>query len=180
MARYRGKLIRPLIVEIAQYDIVATDAFTAPGVTSGFDDFFREPVKVDAAADGGPGERVRIEKDPHLFLPAQIEPEIWEAINVVNVGNSPESMLGLVLHFEDLEASGLVHPDGTAHIKVSDRIVALYAMNEDGTTGAQVVAVNNPPGLYVDEAQPRGLGMGGNRNLLLLKVGPRGNDMKGA
>jgi hypothetical protein len=159
----RGRLINPFIAELAQLDTVSTaeDPDGAGPLLSGYDADFKETVIVPAAT--GRGVDARKEKTP-VRVPCQVEVGAFEAMQQVTAGNSPNSRLTLVFHFQDLERMGLVDADtGDALVRVNDRLVAIRDM-----AGALVQAVRTPPGLYVTEVQPQSFGLGLSRNLLVV------------
>lgn len=77
-------------------------------------------------------------------------------------GDNPGTLLNVVLHFCDLEKAGLVDVNGVALIKTRDRLVKI-----DNCFGKTVHTYRDPPGAYCIQAQPRGWGLGLNRNLLV-------------
>ncbi len=137
----RGRLINPMLCELAQIDTVNTT----------FDPDFREPV-----ADQ------RTEKAA-IKVPAQIEPEQFEALQQMLAGNMPASKFVLCFHFKDLEDMGLVAADGVAAIQQGDRLVAIRDEFDN-----LVQAIRNPPGLFVTAATPGFAWLGKQRNLLLV------------
>lgn len=159
----RGRLINPFLAELAQLDTEATaaDPDAAGPLASGYDPDFRETVIVPAAT--GRGVDARKEKAP-LRIPCQVEVGAFEALQQLAAGNSPNSRLTLVFHFEDLERMGIVDPStGDALVRVNDRLVAIRDL-----AGSLVQAVRTPPGLYATEVQPQSFGLGLSRNLLLV------------
>lgn len=159
----RGRLINPFIAELAQLDTVRTAADPdGPGpLASGYDADFKETVVVPAPV--GRGVDARMEKDA-IHLPCQVEVGTFEALQQLTAGNSPNSRVILVFHFQDLERMGLVDEGtGDALVRVNDRLVAIRNM-----AGELVQAVRTPPGLYATEVQPQSFGLGLSRNLLLV------------
>ena len=166
----RGRLIYPFTVEIARLDTAATaaDPDGAGPLTSGYDEDFREPVKVPVTGKQT-GVSARKELAP-IKLPAQIEPDLWEGLAALAGGTSPQFAMSLVLHFIDLESNSLVDlATGDALIRTNDRLVSIRNINTDDL----IQLVPNPPGLFVSEVQPRGFGLGPDRNLLLVKFQDR-------
>jgi hypothetical protein len=159
----RGRLVNPLIAEIAQLDPVATAADPdGPGpLTSGYDADFQEPVLVPAPS--GRGVDARREKPP-IRVTCQVEIQSFGELTELATGNSPQSRLVLVFDFQDLAQLGLVDPTtGDALLRIGDRLVAIRELR----TGALIQAIRTPPGLYLTEPQPQSFGLGGRRNLLL-------------
>jgi hypothetical protein len=152
----RVRLINPYEVELAQLDTSATagDPDDAGALTSGFDEDFREPVVITSA-----GARVdaRKEKDP-IRIPCQIEPMVFEALQQLGNGDSPDSRVVLCFLFHDLRRLDLVDPaTGEAMIRKGDRMVAIY----ERCGGPLVQTIRTPPGLYVTQsAIGAGLGRG--------------------
>ncbi len=72
------------------------------------------------------------------------------------------SRLAVVTHFGWLEENGFVDDNGDASFRIGDRLVAVWSKDE-----AKVVYTPREP-LYIVESQPAGLGLGGQRNLLVL------------
>ena len=166
----RGHLINPFIAEIAQLDTVATaaDPDGAGTLTSGFDDDFREVVRVADAADpdNQAGVSARQEKT-HIYLPCQVETEdAFDNMRMFAAGNVPQFSIALLFHFRDLENAGLVHATtGSALLENNDRLVAIRKLSNN----ALVESIPNPPGLFATRVMPRSFGLsGGERNLLLV------------
>ena len=175
MPSARGRLIFPFVVELAQLDTPATAAdpdATGP-LSSGYDEVFREPLKVLQAPADQLGETVRAET--LIQFRAQIEPEQQERLEAMLSGESPNSRFAVVAHFRDLEKAGLVGPDGRALIRKRDRLTRILT-----TKGALVEEVPDPPGLYVVEVQSRGFGPSRMRNLLLVVFEEREQSVRSA
>ena len=165
----RGRLIFPFIVELMQLDTEATaaDPDAAGPLTSGFDEDFREPVKV-AASGQQIGVSARVESGP-ISVRAQIEPEQFERLAMMMSGDSPKSSFAIVCHYRDLENAGLVDATtGRPLIYKRDRLSRILT-----TSGVLVESIPNPPGLFIEQVQSRGFGLGGARNLLLLTFASR-------
>jgi len=91
-------------------------------------------------------------------------------------GNSPNSRVVLVFHFQDLERMGLVDAaSGEARLRVNDRLVAIHSVR-----GQLVQAVRTPPGLFATEVQPQSFGLGLSLNLLLVTFEERELAARGA
>jgi hypothetical protein len=171
----RGRLINPFLAEIAQLDTVATSADPdGPGSgLSGYDSDFKETVVLESP--GGGRTDARREKPP-LRVPCQVEVGVFEALQQLAAGNSPNSRIVLVFHFRDLERMGLVDGvTGEALLRLNDRLIGIYRMD-----GALVQAVRTPPGLYATEVQPQSFGLGLSRNLLLVTFDERELAARGA
>lgn len=160
----RGRLINPFVAEIARLDTSSTDDDPdgTGTLTSGYDDDFREPVRYSDGSAAGVDAR---QEHPHIYVPCQVEPDVFDRLTMLLSGDAPNTLIRLVFHFVDLEQLGLVDSTtGQALIRKNDRLVAIREC-----TGALVQTVPDPPGLYATEPQPRGFGLsGGKRNLLLV------------
>jgi len=164
----RGKLINPFLAELARLDTAATaaDPDGAGALDSGYDDDFREVVRV---SDGGvteAGVSARKEKTS-ILVPCQVETEdAFDQMRMFASGNIPQFQIALCFHFRDLEEMGLVDSvTGLPLIRVNDRLVAIRKC----PSGDLIQTVPDPPGLYATEPQPRSFGLsGGERNLLLV------------
>lgn len=150
----RGRLIAPLVVELARIDTNATK------IAGNYDPTFRT-LK--------PGT-TRVEL-PTIRLHAQVEMGRIEAQNTTQAGNVPDSRLTLVFHYRELELLELVDTNtGDALIRVDDRLVAIY----DRTGAHKQTTIKVPSGgLYATEVTPGGLGLDGYRNLLIVAFDDR-------
>lgn len=146
---YRGRLIHPLVAVIGQYDTTATNA------AARYDRDFREPGRL------AKGTMARVEKPERLRLPAQIEPDVGEQQRQVATGNDPQLAYKITLHFADLEVRGLVDSKGNAKINLGDRLVQIENV-------AGQVLWTPPQEMLCVFVEPRGFGLGGARNLLVL------------
>jgi len=172
----RGRLIFPFIVELYQLDTVATEADPdgAGPLTSGYNEFFREPIKILGDPADQVGESARVESGP-IQVEAQIEPEMFERLEMMLSGQSPDTRFAVVAHYANLERNGLVLSDGTPSIKKGDRLSRILSCR----TGELVEPVPNPPGLFVRQTQPRSFGLGTERNLLLIEFEERSQSAVG-
>lgn len=165
---YRGRLIHPLLLELYRLDLAAMagDPDGAGALTGGMDPDYREPATLPT--DDGLGAANRIEMAP-IILPAQIEPDAFNRQQMAAAGDQKTSMAGFTLHFLDLELAGLVDTEtGRALIAPGDRVSRILS-----SAGDVLHVYPNPPGLFVQEATPIGFGLGGDRNLLLLRCRSR-------
>lgn len=154
MAGYRGRLIFPMICELALID---TDGAEQAGR--------QDPVFRTLPASNATGVRRtgRYESPTTIRLHAQVEDISAQRQRQIAAGNAPESRLGLVFHFEELEELGLVDADGLAKVRVNDRLVAIYDADGDEL---QERFPGVPGGLYCVEVPPHSFGLsGGKRNL---------------
>lgn len=170
----RGRLIFPFLIELAPLDTAATESTDPDGagpLTTGYDALFRAPVKVLADAGDQVGVRARVE-GTLIQIPAQIEPDQFEQMNMMLSGESPTSnRFRVVCHYNDLEDQGLVNVDGTPTIKKRDRLVRILDLD-----GGLVETIPDSPGLYVEQVMSRGWGLGGSaptRNLLFIDFADR-------
>lgn len=167
----RGRLVFPFLVELAQLDTLATEADPDAGgpLTSGYHEHFREPRMVLAVPGDQTGVSARVESGPIQFR-AQIEPMMFERLQMLLGGESPDSRFAIVAHYQDLERNDLVDATtGKPLIRKNDRLVRI--LNCD--TGALIETIPNPPGLFVRQVQSRGFGPGRTRNLLLIEFEER-------
>lgn len=170
----RGRLINPFLAEIARLDTVATAAdpdATGPAV-SGYDPDFKETLVFGTAST-----RVDARKEmTPIRVRCQVEVGSLEVLQQLAAGNSPNSRVTLVFHFQDLERMGLVDvATGEPRIRINDRLVAIHTLS-----GQLIQAIRTPPGLYATEVQPQSFGLGLSRNLLLVTFDEREVAARGA
>lgn len=174
----RGRLIFPFLVELAQLDTAATagDPDGAGPLTSGYNENFREPLMVLASPTDQTGVSARVEATPIQFR-AQIEPVMFERLEMMLGGESPDSRFAIIAHYRDLENLNLIDAvTGKPLIRKNDRLVRI--MNCD--TGDLIEAIPDPPGLFVRQVQSRGFGPGRTRNLLLIEFEEREQSVRAA
>lgn len=165
----RGRLIFPMQVVLGLLDTAATAADpdgTGP-LQSGYDDEFREPLALPGIGSAA-GKLRRVERVVRFM--AQVEDDTEGLIELSASGNNPQNTIGLVFHFQELEAAGAVQlAKGKPIIKAP---------------GARLISINNPktgqliedytdsPGMWATQAKSMGFGLGPNRdshrNLLLV------------
>ncbi|WP_428264786.1 hypothetical protein [Haliangium sp.] len=134
------RLVRPLVVEIAQLDVTASE----------FDPDFQEPRR------GARRER------PPIHIPAQVEDATHERLLPSPSGNLPDSRLVLVMDCDDLAGLGLIEPGSNqVALRVGDRLVRLL-----NGAGAVIEVFPFPPGVFITELRPTA-GLDRDRNLLL-------------
>lgn len=167
---YRGRLIWPFLADIRRLDTSATAANTGgvPGVSSGYDPDYREPVKLPGTGDGGPGIAARVEY-PSLCIPCQVEIGSFDRRTQSSSGNIPKGRVTCVFHFRDLEEMGLVETaTGAPVLRVSDRLAGIYTRDDE------LVQTHDEVPLFASEVQPSGFGLRGHlRNLLIIHFDPR-------
>lgn len=158
---YRGRLIFPFLVEIAQLDIDATaaDPDGAGPLTSGYDPDFREARTLPSADRLGVSAR----KEATLVkVPGQFgSTDAFLKLQMLAGGNMGATGFVVLFHFEDIEALGMVDSAGNATIKVGDRLNAIYRYLD----GVLVQTIPPVPGAFITEAAPI-FGLEGERNLL--------------
>ena len=157
---YRGRLIFPFLLEIAQLDLAATEA-------AGYDPEFKEPAILPTTDRLGESAR---EEATMIYVKGSLHsPQSSFALNESATGNLSRVDLLVLFHFADLEDAGLVEATtGTAKIKVGDRLNAIYTLD-----GELIQKFPDPPGVYVERASPL-FGLGSSRNL--LEVSFQSND----
>lgn len=148
----RGRLLFPLLAELAQLDTHATE------LADGYDPVWRT---VKTTYQNGERVRGQVYKTPTLRVRCQVEPAQEAAQQRAPAGNVPDSRMVLVFHFADLERAGLIDPDGHALLRVDDKLVAMH-------TTAGVLVKRLAPSLFATEVQDGGLGLGGRRNLAMV------------
>lgn len=167
----RGRLIKPLFVDIARLDTYETrkDPDGAGPKTKGYDDDFREPVLLSVGTGEG-AAIVNRKEAPTIRLPAQIEVEDMAKARMFAGGNAPEFLVRLVFHYRDLERLDLIDcVTGEPLLRIGDRLDALYS-----PCGTKLIRrFTNPPGLFITGLQDSGMGLGAKRNLLIATVMPR-------
>lgn len=165
---YRGRLIFPMTVELGLLDTYATATTDPDGPTgplvSGYDDEFREPVVVGMPGESAPGRMVRVETI--VRFKAQVEDDVAGMMEQLASGNSPQNMLGLVFHYQELEAAGAVQTvSGRPIIKAPGaRLICI----RDPKSGAVIERYDYEPGYWATQAKSMGFGIGLKRNLLLV------------
>lgn len=157
---YRGRLIFPFLVEMFQLDLQDM------GEGASLDPDYEEPILVPT--EDGKGEPDRREM-PAIRIPGQIEPDSFNRQTMRELGDTKAGVFAVTFHFQDLEQRRLVDMEtGIAMIRPGDRMGAVYDMG-----GTLVQQFPDPPGMYVTEATPTGFGLGGKRNLLLVRLQSR-------
>lgn len=167
----RGRLIFPFVVEIARLDTSSTEADPADAdpdrpVDSGFDPIFREPRVLPDSANDTTGTTARQEL-PVVQIPAQIEAETFDRLQMLASGDSPEGLFRIILHFKDLERLSLVRANGVAAFNPGDRLHRILHKRDLSL----VQEIPDPPGLYARHLLPRGWGLSvinPKRNLLFI------------
>lgn len=154
-----NRLIRPLPVDIARIDTVATEAV-------GYDPVFRAPVPV--APHGARGD-VRSARGEHpvVRLMAQIEMQNQDMQRMAPMGNVPAGMMTLIVHIRELRQKSLLNADGTV-LLLNSRLVTVY-----DKAGQLEKTYPDPPGMYCTEVRDLGHGISGKRNLVALTYKPR-------
>lgn len=167
---YRGRLIRPNLVDIAQLDTDATAADPDGGgpLTSGFDDVFGEPVLIPPAPGAGgepeagaPRGTLATQYKAAITLKAQIEVTSFDMLRQWAGGQAPGMEVTCVFFMPDLESLGLLDANGEPLIRLNDKLLRIKHL--DGTI---IQEIRYPPGMYAIRADSTSFGLpGGKRNL---------------
>lgn len=182
----RGRLIRPIMIELARLDTLATsltqpDADADSGTSPGYHSNFRE-VRVlppnDQTAVGAPrGDSARREKCIRCL--AQWEVNNFDFTQQWASGSSPSHRIGLVFHYRDLEKRGLLDDNGRALIHVNDRVSAVFHAKSGKLI--QRFDVTEGQGLFITEVEPGSMGLSGqHRNILLATAEDRETSVRRA
>jgi len=159
---FRGRLIFPFSIELAQLNLAGTAADPDGGgpLTSGYDPDFRETRILPTSDRIGASARAEtLIKLPGQFGSTQSLSALLEAQN----GNLSPTEFEILFHFRDLERLGLIDTvTGTAKIKVGDRLNAIYQCCD----GTLIQKIKNPPGCFCTKASPS-FGLHNARNLLI-------------
>ena len=161
---YRGRLIRPLLVEIKPIDTAATEAL------DGYDHDFREPTTDTDGKDG-----TRFGESYRLHAQFQTERRPVDEMVTSPAGNDPNLILHTLFHYQELEDEGRVDDDGKATIRLNDRLIAIF--DEDGDLirnyeDDEMVAVQIKDRSHGLNSQPR-------RNLLRVRWEARRQSLTG-
>lgn len=174
-------LIFPFVIEVARLDTAGTaadpvDADPARPADSGYDPIYREPIKVPTSPTDRVGVSARVEL-PVIQIPAQIEAEQFDKLQMLLSGNSPAEMFRCILHFRDIERQGLTRPNGVAAFSPGDRLVRV--LHKRDLTLVQDFP--DPPGMHLEQAMPRGWGLSrrsATRDLLFLDFRARDRSVR--
>lgn len=164
MPGYRGRLIFPMKAALFQLDTLetSTDPKGDSTVDAGYDPDFREPIKLPAGNNQGPGTTARREK-PVLYLPCQVEVPKMDQAMIAAGGTISKTSLNLVFHFADIEALGLLDARGRPTIRLQDRLGAIYTMS--GALQRDFTETE----MFATEIQENSYGLSaGVRNLLIV------------
>lgn len=165
----RGRLIHPFKAKIYRLDVTATAADPDAGGprTAGYDRTFREPKRIVSATN----TNSRKELAP-VLLPCQFEGDEQQgALKQTSAGDDGGTTIRLILHFQDLEAMGLVDPtSGEALIRKGDRFESMHDYTSEELIQFVGGASLGEGGLYCVEARPVSWGLSGMRRNLLIAV----------
>jgi hypothetical protein len=153
---YGGRLIRPLVAEIAMLDTAATQSAGA------VDPDFRRvrPAHVNGVRTGGRREAAAI------TVPCQVEQARGADQRPGPSGATQDTQLTIVLHVRDLRRLDLLDAEGNPKIRAGARLVALRKKD-----GSLVQRTNE---LLVTEVLPAGYGFGSaDRNLFVIRFDDR-------
>jgi hypothetical protein len=163
---YRGRLIRPVHATLALLDTAATAASPGVGpVASGYDPDFREPV----LRPTGPSIPPVPAREETILAPleAQWRPETgdYNTLGQMLSGPSNKYDFNLLFHYIELEARGLIGPDGVCIIKPRDRLVEIRVI----LTGQLLADFSSRP-VFCTKAEDRSAGLpGATRNLFYCR-----------
>lgn len=182
----RGRLIRPVLVELAQLDTLATvadqpDADASTGQSSGYHPNFREPrILPPTNTDGANSPRGKSARQEKLVrCLAQWEVENFDFLQQWASGNSPGHRIGLVFHYRDLEKRGLLDTAGRATIHVNDRVCAVFHAKTEKLI--QRFEEDQGHGLFITQLEPGSMGLRGQeRNILFATVEDRERSLRRA
>ena len=175
MSTGRGRLIRPMLLEIARIDVEGTRA------AGGYDDVRGQP-RVAVPAPGVPARGVpRAEATVYFSavrVPAQVENGLrglaFNLQQMVQTGNQPKFKINCVFHFEDLEAAGLIDVEGHPRMRTGDRLLKI----RDNATHDAVVTIEDGYATKIDDTS---FGLGAAmRNLLVVTYESRAKGMAAA
>jgi len=143
--------------------------------TSGYDPDFREPIIYDEAKPVGTGtvrESARQELPP-IRIECQVEYPRFEDLQQLGSGQSPNTVLILVLHRTDLEEQKLLDTKtGECEIRKGDRVSAIEYGPGSGRDGDVQVPIAGE-GLYVQQVAPGSPGFGPGTDLMLVSLEER-------
>ena len=143
----RGYLLQPHLVGYRPLDLSG----------SSYDDVFNEPALSDNGTQTGASGRV---EGAELRVPAQFNERFFEALQMLDSGDTPDGDIVVTHHDKDLTRLGLIDADKRPTIKKGDRLASIYRKR-----GQLLLTVRNPPGLFVTEVRPSGWGHGDHINL---------------
>ena len=120
-----GFLNNPFLIEIAQLDIVETekDPDGAGLLTSGYDNDFKETIPYDQPNnDGSVVTRTTTRKENTICVPAQVRTRLFERLQQLRSGNSPDGAIELTFHRNALESLdvGIRTRERTTHLGTRD------------------------------------------------------------
>lgn len=159
---YRGRLMNPFLIELAQLDLAGTaaDPDGAGPATSGYDPVFRETVLTPTS--NGIGQSTR--KETTILIPGQFgNPQSMAQLMEAQNGNLSPVEFEILFHFRDIERLNLIEAaTGSALIKVGDRLNAIRKCCDSSL----IQMIPNPPGAFITKAMPT-FGLHNSRNLLI-------------
>lgn len=125
----RGRLIFPVVCEVARIDVETTRT------ASGFDDVLGQPRR--ASTSGLPEKGTpRGDLATAYFLPVRLLGQIENGLaklttyqqGMAQTGNQPKFKVQVVYHYDQLEQGGLVASDGHVKMRSGDRLLAAYTL----------------------------------------------------
>lgn len=164
----RGHLIFKFKAVFKPLDTTATGAV----LNGGYDDDFREPIKVaDGTQDGADSRREGAE----VIIPCQVDRNVWEPESRAAGGEVSSGEYHVTLHYRHLERMGLVNTDTGFPTcpKKGDRLDRIMDKRGINTVHKFVGADQ----LFVTEVQPDSFGLNRlgtpKRNLLKVTLSQR-------
>jgi hypothetical protein len=162
----RGRLLRPMLLELLRIDVEATRT------ADGFDDVLGSPL-ITPAADpldppplGAPRGEPATLYHPAVRVRGQVENGLrglsTNAMLIVQTGNQPKFKIQVVYHYEDLELAGLIAADGHVRFRQGDRLIKI----RDAATEDLVCNVEDAYATVIDDTS-FGLGAA-SRNLCIV------------
>lgn len=159
----RGSLIFPMAIEIARIDVASTRD------NGGYDDRRAEPRIISPDDEIPPIGSVRGVKatrylDP-VIVEAQVEDHDTNALIAALTGKNTAIRFGVVIHYAELEAEGLVDALGRPRFRIGDKLTRIL----DPDTHEPIVVIPDPPGVYATEVNDQSFGLSSReRNLLYI------------
>lgn len=176
----RGRIIWTHLADIYTLDSAETnkDPDLAGPLTSGYDDVFMEPVRVQESAGefGAPrGVSARKEKK-QAKVPVQIKDDNMEVLQQMVSGPTPGARLTTYIHYRTLEDLGLLDSDKVPSIFRNCRLDSIY----HARSGELLHRFTTERALYAQEIRPVGWGLSGGRiNLLMIRFEDREQSDRG-
>jgi len=166
MSLGRGRVLRPVLLEIERVDVTATRA------AGGYLDELAQPRVTPASSPlSAPPKGAPRGTDATVYmLPVRVRAQVEvglrglavNGLGMVQTGNQPKFKIDTVLHFEELEAAGLIDSEGHPAFRTGDRLTKIL----HAVTGELIETVENGYATRVDSTS-FGLGAAA-RNLCII------------